>query len=199
MASAYIKEIKTIQPQGPYTIVGLCMGCTIGHEMAYQLVNSGEQVNALIMFDPDLPELVFKRKIRQPGSLMTKLSRAHLDDGMKSLVEQLLKRKLFYRLALLKGRLRIARKSFAGPLEKRRAIRRHHNWQLNQAYMPNHYEGKTVVIQSGEYYRSMNRVFENSANCESGHIQIHTLEGSHTSIFSPPKVFETAALIQKSI
>ncbi len=51
MASKYIEIIKTIQPNGPYYIGGLCFGGAVGHEMALQLKEEGEEVEKLIIFD----------------------------------------------------------------------------------------------------------------------------------------------------
>jgi acyl carrier protein len=51
MASAYIKEMRNVQPEGPYSIGGFCYGGIIALEMAHQLIQSGENVAHLIMFD----------------------------------------------------------------------------------------------------------------------------------------------------
>jgi len=55
MAAAYIEEMKTIQPQGPYLIGGECVGGLIALEMAQQLHKSGEKVKHLIMLDTFYP------------------------------------------------------------------------------------------------------------------------------------------------
>lgn len=201
MAAAYIDEIKKIQASGPYTIMGLCLGCTIGHEIVYQLSESGEQVNTLIMFDPDLPQMVFATKRPAIRSLRSALEYDSLRYYIRSSLQKLLNMSFIYRLALLKGRIRIARKSLSGPLEKRRAVRRHHNWILNQKYRPPPYDGKIRIIQSGDYHRSMNRFFYNDTEDFAGSsgIQTAVVEGTHTSIFSPPTVYTTAALVNRYI
>jgi amino acid adenylation domain-containing protein len=51
MAAEYIKEIKTVQPRGPYFLGGYCMGGTIAFEMAKQLVATGESVEVVILLD----------------------------------------------------------------------------------------------------------------------------------------------------
>ena len=48
MAGKYIEIIKSIQPQGPYYIGGLCFGGVVAHEMALQL---NDEVEKLIIFD----------------------------------------------------------------------------------------------------------------------------------------------------
>jgi thioesterase domain-containing protein/acyl carrier protein len=51
MASAYLKEIRELQPEGPYYLGGFCMGGSIGFEMAQQLTKEGQRVALLAMFD----------------------------------------------------------------------------------------------------------------------------------------------------
>lgn len=51
IAAFYLKELKEIQPHGPYFMGGYSFGGTVAYEMAQQLVSSGEEVALLAMFD----------------------------------------------------------------------------------------------------------------------------------------------------
>jgi acyl transferase domain-containing protein/thioesterase domain-containing protein len=51
MASLYIKEIQTVQPEGPYHLGGYCMGGTIAFEMAQQLLAQGHEIGLLAMLE----------------------------------------------------------------------------------------------------------------------------------------------------
>lgn len=51
MASYYLKEIRELQPQGPYFIGGFCMGGVIALEIAQQLLSDGQTVALLAMID----------------------------------------------------------------------------------------------------------------------------------------------------
>lgn len=55
MAAHYIKEIQTIQPNGPYFLVGYSFGGTIVFEMAHQLHKQGQKVGLLVMLDTCRP------------------------------------------------------------------------------------------------------------------------------------------------
>lgn len=55
MASHYIQEIHTIQPQGPYFLLGYSFGGLISLEMARQLKNQGEKVVFLGLLDTYSP------------------------------------------------------------------------------------------------------------------------------------------------
>ena len=49
MASHYLAEIRTLRPQGPYVVLGLCTGGLIAYEMAQQLRERGEVVTLVMM------------------------------------------------------------------------------------------------------------------------------------------------------
>jgi phthiocerol/phenolphthiocerol synthesis type-I polyketide synthase E len=51
MAALYAKEIRRVQPHGPYLIGGYCMGGTLAYEVARQLRESGEAISLLALFD----------------------------------------------------------------------------------------------------------------------------------------------------
>jgi amino acid adenylation domain-containing protein len=68
VAADYIREIRRVQPTGPYFLSGLSNGGNIAYEMARQLRAEGEEIALLAMFDsytmgaitllPSLPRLV---------------------------------------------------------------------------------------------------------------------------------------------
>ena len=51
MAKHYLKEIRELQPQGPYYLGGFCMGGQVAYEMAQILRKDGEKVALLAMID----------------------------------------------------------------------------------------------------------------------------------------------------
>ncbi len=55
MASAYIEEIRSVQPHGPYYIGGFSGGGITAYEMAHQLRAAGEEVGLLVLLDTPLP------------------------------------------------------------------------------------------------------------------------------------------------
>jgi amino acid adenylation domain-containing protein len=52
MAKRYVSEIRTVQRTGPYAVIGVCFGATVAYEMAQQLLDAGEEVAFLGLFDP---------------------------------------------------------------------------------------------------------------------------------------------------
>ncbi|MDR4228225.1 amino acid adenylation domain-containing protein [Bacillus mojavensis] len=51
MAADYIEQIRTIQPKGPYHLLGWSLGGNVVQAMATQLQNQGEEVSLLVMLD----------------------------------------------------------------------------------------------------------------------------------------------------
>jgi thioesterase domain-containing protein len=51
MAAYYIEQIRTVQPQGPYLLGGLCAGGVIAFEIAVQLQTQGEDVPVVVLMD----------------------------------------------------------------------------------------------------------------------------------------------------
>jgi len=55
MADAYVEEIRALQPDGPYFLVGECAGGVNAYEAARQLVAQGQQVAMLVLMDVERP------------------------------------------------------------------------------------------------------------------------------------------------
>ncbi|OZG29980.1 non-ribosomal peptide synthetase [Williamsia sp. 1138] len=61
LADFYVQQLRSVQPQGPYHLVGWSLGGSIVHEMAVQLREQGQRVDLLMLLDsyviPGRPEL----------------------------------------------------------------------------------------------------------------------------------------------
>lgn len=55
MATRYIQELRTLQPEGPYFLAGRCFGGVIAFEMAQQLHEQGQKVALLAILDTLIP------------------------------------------------------------------------------------------------------------------------------------------------
>lgn len=56
MAHAYVEEIRSVQPHGPYRLGGDCLGGVLAYEMAQQLIAQGEEVEIVAMVDSFHPQ-----------------------------------------------------------------------------------------------------------------------------------------------
>jgi amino acid adenylation domain-containing protein len=57
MAAADVTMIRRFQPNGPYTLWGYSFGARVAFEAAYQLENSGEQIENLFLIAPGSPKV----------------------------------------------------------------------------------------------------------------------------------------------
>ncbi|MEK4922939.1 amino acid adenylation domain-containing protein [Cytobacillus sp. FSL R5-0569] len=51
MAKDYIQEIRSVQPKGPYRLLGWSLGGNVVHAMAVELQKQGEKIEFLVMMD----------------------------------------------------------------------------------------------------------------------------------------------------
>ncbi|NEB35576.1 non-ribosomal peptide synthetase [Streptomyces sp. SID14515] len=51
MAADYIEQIRTVQPHGPYHLIGWSMGALTAYEIATQLQDAGEEIGLLVNLD----------------------------------------------------------------------------------------------------------------------------------------------------
>jgi|688.fasta_scaffold22354_3 acyl transferase domain-containing protein/thioesterase domain-containing protein len=67
LASHYIQEMRSLQPEGPYFLMGYSLGGTLAFEMAQQLIAQNQKVALLIMFDTYLikDKIIFYPKPRK--------------------------------------------------------------------------------------------------------------------------------------
>lgn len=51
IARDHLEQIRSLQPAGPYALVGVCQGGIIAYEIAQQLVAAGQSVDPLVLLD----------------------------------------------------------------------------------------------------------------------------------------------------
>ena len=61
LAATYLKEIRQVQPEGPYHFCGFSAGGMIAFEMAKQLIAAGQEVKQLTLIE-------HRSELRQPGA-----------------------------------------------------------------------------------------------------------------------------------
>ncbi|MEP6703461.1 MAG: amino acid adenylation domain-containing protein, partial [Acidobacteriota bacterium] len=64
MASHYIKEMRSLQPDGPYYLLGASFGGLVAFEMAHQLNAQGQQVALLAMLNTNCPVYTLPHRLR---------------------------------------------------------------------------------------------------------------------------------------
>ena len=80
VASIFIKEIRAIQPQGPYMLGGWSLGGILAYEASRQLIAEGETITNLIMIDSPCPGTLPPL----PSPTLNLLEKAGIFDGLSA-------------------------------------------------------------------------------------------------------------------
>jgi len=210
MAASYLREVRTLQPHGPYHLGGFCFGGLVASEMARQLISEGERIGLLAMFDAHaavtgtLPGAVVRRYRR---AQMARRARHHLDHlrlgpwrerlSHTARTAQRLLERASARLAPRPGGAgeASASRGAGAPLSveaaNRIAIRR---------YAPDFYPGEVTVFVSVE---SIGRFFDDPllgwGVLAVGGLERYEIPGLHHEIFDEPHVRVLAKYLRGSL
>jgi amino acid adenylation domain-containing protein len=207
MAAHYIKEMREIQPAGPYFIGGRSMGGTIALEMACQLKDMGEEVALLALLDTYpvgyaklFPETETKRNKlarvtkrinchftnmlslsiwEQPGYLAEKLR--YVPDRVKTLSWRKLYR-VFQKLGCQLPRLLKDVKEF--------------NSLAARDFVPRVFAGRVTLFWASGDLRASFDLLDGWRVLAGGGIDVHEISGSHLNIIKEPYVTELASKLQ---
>jgi len=138
MASDYIREIRTVQPKGPYFLGGFSLGGKVAFEMAQQLHLSGQQVAMLALFDTQGPEWL------KPLSVRERLSR-HL----ANLLRLGPKEKLAYVQKKLLRRFNSDNILPLTQIQSKSLLQEAHE-QADKDYIPQVYSGQAILFRASE-------------------------------------------------
>jgi amino acid adenylation domain-containing protein len=85
MLAHYLREIKIVQPQGPYLIAGYCMGNRIAYELVRCLEDGNDAVTKLIIFNtaPFISEFRLRR-LRLKESVLKTVTRGSASPRIKT-------------------------------------------------------------------------------------------------------------------
>lgn len=186
MAAYYIKQIRTIQPEGPYRLAGYSSGGIVAFEMAQQLHTQGQKVSLLVLLDAFSPQYYQ----RTGSERLVHFLRLGLKDKMMYLLEKAGVKKMLQRinpkLAQGNGRLSPQAPKQMTPLASIyiKAVSK---------YVPQVYPNKAI------YFRATNdptHFFNGRLGWDelfAGGLEIHDVPGSHLSMLGQLHVQDLAA------
>lgn len=181
MAAHYIREMKTISPEGPYFFGGYSFGGLVAYEMACQLRAQGEQVGLLVLLD------TYVGKLKPISSSVTRL----LDRSFRqSLLRDFPKRAK----ASLSRKIRTALLS--------RALK--NVLQSNQAaaerYVLQPYGGKVTLFRASEASdKGSEGLYSAWTALATGGLEVHQIVGHHNDILAKPQVDLLASKLRACI
>ncbi len=206
MAALYIKEIRAVQPHGPYLLGGYCLGGTVAYEAAQQLNAAGEEVALLALFDTMNWQnlrmtawtkgfMLFQRLIFHAAVLL-KLDAAGKRKFFAGKFYDLRKRiPVWY--GLLVSPFRRRSPSASGLLVPAQVWRANHDAAAN--YVPRPWPGAVTDFRPARQYRALSKPDLKWDRLASGGERIVTIPGYPAVMLLEPYVRELAAMLSACI
>jgi amino acid adenylation domain-containing protein len=210
MAAHYVKEMRELQPEGPYFIGGRSMGGTIAFEMASQLQAMGEEVGLLALLDT-YPS-GYANLLLQGATVRTRLARvvkrikchgSNLRGLSAHEKVHYIAGKLVFAPAKLKAgvwqRIYRAYESFGQSLPRVLQNVREFNSMATRAYRPQVFRGKVTLFWASGDLRATFDLVEGWRILAGGGIDVHEISGDHLNIIKEPYVGELATKLSKCL
>jgi aspartate racemase len=182
LAAYYIKEMQTLQPEGPYFIAGVSYGGIVCFEMARQLHEQGQKVALLALFDtlgPGEEELVSapQRALRHFSNIF-RFGPSYLLERIKKKLEA-----LYLKVSLLSGRSTSDNLQLIALMQE--------NDEASRNYLPGVYPGRATIFRATEkvfYTDSYLNSGLGWGNLAAGGVEIHDVPSDHLGILKEPHV-----------
>ncbi|TMA10263.1 MAG: acyl-CoA synthetase [Deltaproteobacteria bacterium] len=191
MAADYIKEIRAIQPEGPYFLGGYSFGGIVAFEIAQQLQREGQKIALLVLIDP--------ANLRSDLSLQSASSSVpttpfgyEIYQHLVNLVRLGTREKLAYVLERIRWRLDGIKKKIKVMVCElylstgRRvpaSLRKFYFFDVchhvNLKYLPQIYPGRIIFLKAEKSSLGWNGL-------ATGGLEIHELLGRHADLVSNP-------------
>jgi len=206
MAAHYIKELRELQPSGPYFIGGRSLGGIIAYEMACQLRAQGHEVGLLALLD-SYP-VGYERLSLNGDSLNTKAR--HLQKRINAHLSNMNRLRLREKVAYLVD------KSKYGPVRVKSKIWRtiyrsyqnlgrdlprafrdveQFNWLAAKSYRPELYDGRVTLFWASQDLRAKFDMIEGWQALARDGMELHEIPGTHLDMIKEPHVGELARLL----
>ena len=198
IAANYLQEIYTVQPNGPYFLLGGCVGGRVVFEIARQLYEKGQSVANLILIDSLLSSKVEKLYRILPQNLVP----GPLFRGVKYHLWKMQrfshKRKVIYLIRQLRNLLAALMPETDKQRRKRyrqMAVQNYLTALIN--YRPKgQYPGPISLLMNENYHQSCSQT--GWEQYISGHLKLHLIPGFHRMILGE-NVEATATELRKCL
>lgn len=165
MARYYIREIRAVQPEGPYCLGGFSFGGLVAYEMAQQLRTGGESVALLALFD------TYPGNLKPVAKSMIKLLRnGSFTDFARAISRSVQRRTNMWLLP------RALKQVFQS------------NMRAASLYKLQPYSGNVVLFRASENVRGEDDPHAAWQELIPGGLNVEDIPGDHGGILVPPQV-----------
>ena len=172
-ARRHLRDLRRLQPSGPYVLLGHSLGGLIALEVARRLRHAGEQVELVMTLDTFVPQ----HTARAVGSSAQTPATTESTEGPQ-----------LSRSELWRNRIQLLRAGFLTdePVESARAMEQV-GWRVGRFHRPGPYHGRVLVVLGADNHHD-ERVWTDQLT--PGDITITRIQADHMSIVREPHITE---------
>ncbi|MFJ7205935.1 amino acid adenylation domain-containing protein [Streptomyces sp. NPDC098789] len=201
MAQDYLEQIRTVQPKGPYHLVGWSMGALLAHEIAVLLQQQGEEVGLLANLDQppmtsDMISADFTGTSREQ-TLMVLLDFVGRDPGMFG--DGPLDHDAV--MAVLKE-AGSSLATFDEEVILRIGAVTNNNWRIITEHVPQVYDGDLLLIAAAQDPDDEDKVARTVAKLlpyVAGTLETREVDCEHRQLFSAGHVADVARILREKL
>jgi amino acid adenylation domain-containing protein len=212
MAAHYLKEMREVQPSGPYFLGGYCFGGIVAFEMAQRLVRQGEEVALLALFNAPSPVWIRSRNSLRSPRAARPPANAPAGQGTSPPTGNRLLRLLKKVMAAVRWSAWRAKRRLLGlvqdlrqwaylrqglptPAPLRDLFIRINNTRAEVLYEPEVYPGPVVLFRAREWFTTPADPLLGWGGLAAGGVELYEVSGSHThqrTLMHEPYIQEVA-------
>ncbi len=202
MAREDLKELRRVQPNGPYFLGGWSMGGLVAYEMACLLQDAGEEVAVLALMDCGVPDP--DQEMKDPNDAAAELAASHFDLDLGELGD-------LQGEARIEALLDLARRygRLAHEVDLRWVRWLIDGYRIStgstQRYRPRPYDGRVTLIRASDGLSEVTdeRIADDPelrwGGLARGGVDVVWVAGTHHTMVQPPHVTTLAARLQACV
>ena len=202
LAGDYIREIKVVQPEGPYFLTGFSFGGFVAYEIARQLKSQGDRIGLLAILDTHADSAPRYRQSLNFGdyvSYKVKSIYERIDYHYGNMTGYTLMEK--YKYIQHRKKQPSAQEVILGDVEEDQIPERMRgvmeaNVSALRHYIPGKYPGEIILFRSMDHGKG---TYYGWNELTSGDVTIYDVPGNHRGILQKPNVPVLAEKLQKCI
>jgi amino acid adenylation domain-containing protein len=199
-----VKLIREIQAQGPYAVIGWCVGGVLAFETAQQLVQMGHEVSFIGIMDGWAPDYIRRRggAWLKAADFAYRCKRAYADirAGRRSVKSLMMRLFTWFRRAPRADTNPVSSDPELEMIEQFNREMFKYLWRLQGAYEPKPFHGRVHIFVS--QFRPTGWLGDSTlgwARLAREGAEAVTLKGDHSSIFDEPGAGQVAAIIAAAL
>ncbi|MBD2020581.1 amino acid adenylation domain-containing protein [Leptolyngbya sp. FACHB-36] len=205
LAAHYLQQIQTIQPTGPYYLIGVSFGGVVAFEIAQQLLKQNQSVEFLGLLDTYAPgavrSLSMSQQVKEHWRYLSSLGPSYVlkkvrDKGsgqIQSLTGSISKAQHRLGIKLMEATGQALPENFQDFMYEEQSQR------LGSTYKLQPYPGAAILFKASEQFSNVSLQIDPAmgwGEVIAGGLEIHQITGTHLSILQEPHVQVLGATLQ---